>query len=371
VTDEAAVPGIIRGRRAGWRQYLFPGMWLIFLGQTANGVQRYSHGWAAYAGYAILLLFAGCYLATLRAAWTGRRSGFWAAYIAMLLLLAAEIGLAHEQASVMFIYLTAVTMGMLVRSQWLIVAAFTAAAGFGPVLIWHSGVDTGSLITIPLVAVAMWGFFGLMRSNVALAAARAEVARLAAENERTRIARDLHDLLGQSLTTITVKAGLARRLAERGAVDRAAAEIAGVEQLSRRTLAEVRSAVAGHREIGLSGELATAREALRAAGIVAELPGAVDTVDPALSGLFGWVVREGVTNVVRHSRAGHCTIALGPGWIEVVDDGPGRPGLRSGGGTGLTGLRERVAAIGGTVDAGPLNPGWRLRVDVPASTIGT
>ena len=82
----------------------------------------------------------------------------------------------------------------------------------------------------------MFGFFMIIRSNIELAAARAEVARLAAENERTRIARDLHDLLGHSLTTITVKAGLARRLAERATRARAAEEIAEVEQLSRRTL---------------------------------------------------------------------------------------------------------------------------------------
>src|SRR5262249_19704368 len=100
--------------------------------------------------------------------------------------------------------------------------------------------------------------------------------------------------------------------------------------------------------------------------------------DPAFSELFGWVVREGVTNVVRHSRAAHCTITLGPDWIEVVDDGPGGP-VAMKRGTGLAGLRERVAAIGGTPQAHALPPGWRLRVEVPAArpepaparTIGT
>src|SRR5262249_35436833 len=219
-------------------------------------------------------------------------------------------------AFVMLIFLTSVTMGMIRNVPWLIVGVLTTVAVFVPALIpsWHTGIQTDWLVTIPLVAVAMWGFFGLMRTNIALPAARAEVARRAAENERTRIARDLHDLLGQSLTTITVKAGLARRLAEHGEPDRAVAEISEVEQLSRRTLAEVRSAVTGHREVGLAGELATAREALRAAGVLAELSGSVDIVDPAFSELFGWVVREGVTNVVRHSRAAHCTITLGPDW---------------------------------------------------------
>ena len=368
-----AFPGFARGRRRAWQQYPFAGIWLVYLGQTVAGVQQYSHGWAADAGYVILAVFGLCYLASLHEAWTGWPVRFWGLYGVMLALIPLEAVFAHEQASIMFIYLTSLAVGMMPRWPWLPVAVFTAAAGFGPALIpaWHTGVNTSSLITIPIVAMAMWGFFGLIRTNIALAAARAEVARLAAENERTRIARDLHDVLGQSLTTITVKAGLARRLTERGATDRAAAEIAGVEQLSRSTLAEMRAAVAGHREVGLGSELATAGEALRAAGIVAELPASADSVDPALSELFGWVVREGVTNVVRHSRATHCTIALGPAWIEVVDDGPGRPFRRDSTGTGLAGLRERVATMGGTVEARPLNPGWRLRVEVPASTVTT
>jgi two-component system sensor histidine kinase DesK len=153
-------------------------------------------------------------------------------------------------------------------------------------------------------------------------------------------------------------------VSERRESARATAEMGEVERLSRRTLADVRAAVTGHRDITLAGELATAREVLRAAGILAELPGSVDIVDPALSELFGWVVREGVTNVVRHSRAVHCAIRLGPGWVEIVDDGRGG-GAPPGGGTGLVGLGERVAAFDGGLDAGPLAPGWRLRVGVP------
>ncbi len=199
-----------------------------------------------------------------------------------------------------------------------------------------------------------------------MAAARSEVARLAAENERTRIARDLHDLLGHSLTTITVKAALARRLAERDP-RRAAIEIGEVEQLSRRALAEVRSAVSGYRDVRLANELASAHEILRAAGIAADLPGAVDIVDERLLELFGWVVREGVTNVVRHSRAHRCTITLGPTWVEIVDDGRG--GSPDAGAGGLTGLRERVAAQQGTVEAGGCPSGWRLRVAVSLESV--
>jgi two-component system sensor histidine kinase DesK len=249
---------------------------------------------------------------------------------------------------------------------WPVIAVMAVLALLGPKLFagWGEEPDWSSGLSVALVGLAMYGFFSVIQSNLDLAAARAEVARLAAENERSRIARDLHDLLGHSLTTITVKAGLARRLAEHGDHARAAEEITEVEALSRRTLADVRAAVAGHRDVTLTGELATATEVLRASGIIAELPGSVDVVDPELSELFGWVLREAVTNVVRHAHASHCSVLLGPRSIEIRDDGRG---AAAGAGNGLTGLRERVAAAGGTVAVGPARPGWRLRVDVPAS----
>jgi len=114
--------------------------------------------------------------------------------------------------------------------------------------------------------------------------------------------------------------------------------------------------------VTLAGELATGRQLLWAAGITADLPRAVDDVDPAHQELFGWVVREGLTNIVRHSRASSCAVRLSATSIEVVDDGVGgtaRPG------NGLSGLRERVAVAGGSIEAGPVHPaGWRLRVSL-------
>jgi two-component system, NarL family, sensor histidine kinase DesK len=112
----------------------------------------------------------------------------------------------------------------------------------------------------------------------------------------------------------------------------------------------------------ITGELATGRELLRAAGIAADFPGAVDGFDPARQELFGWVVREGLTNVVRHARATCCAVRLTPSSIEIVDDGMGGAGPA---GSGLSGLRERASVLGGTVDAGPGRPGgWRLAVSL-------
>ena len=168
----------------------------------------------------------------------------------------------------------------------------------------------------------MWGVNQLMPRNVDLLRAREENARLAVADERNRFARDLHDILGHSLTVITVKAELANRLLD---VDpeRARAELADLERLSRDALADVRRAVEGYRDLTLPGELARAREALRAAEIDADLPNSTDEVPSELRELFAWTVREGVTNVIRHSGAPRCTVRLGAAEVEVRDDGAG------------------------------------------------
>jgi len=246
-----------------------------------------------------------------------------------------------------------------------VVIALAAAALLVPVAVpsWHVSLgaawDDVTPIAIPVVALITFAVHRTLSGTHALAEARAELASLAAEQERFRIARDLHDLLGHSLTTITVKAGLAARI---GLADhaRATQEMAEVETLARQALAEVRAAVSSYREVTLAGELATGRQLLRAAGITADLPRAVDDVDPAHQELFGWVVREGLTNIVRHSRARSCAVRLSQSCIEITDDGIGSSAPP---GNGLTGLRERVAAAGGSIEAGSAHPaGWRLRV---------
>jgi len=194
----------------------------------------------------------------------------------------------------------------------------------------------------------------------ALAEAREENARLAIREERNRMARDVHDVLGHSLTVITVKAELAARLLE-VSPERARDEVQEVERLARDALADVRQAVAGFREISLPGELARARFSLSAAGIEADLPSAADAVPTELRELCAWTLREGVTNVIRHSGASTCRVTLDSEGITVSDDGsgpqPGQPG------TGLMGLSERADAAGARMITRTLRPhGFELSV---------
>ncbi|WP_227980647.1 sensor histidine kinase [Nocardia spumae] len=180
---------------------------------------------------------------------------------------------------------------------------------------------------------------------------RRQQGELAIVEERNRVARDVHDILGHSLTVITVKTELAQRLLESDPA-RAGQEMADVERLAREALAGVRDTVGGLREVTLHGEIANARTALRAAGIDADLPDPADLPDRKAE-IFGWVLREAVTNVVRHSGARHCRVRVEGARIEIRDDGAGSAGAVFG--SGLTGLGERVRAAGGvlTVDSPP------------------
>ncbi|MFK4835921.1 sensor histidine kinase [Microbacterium sp. ZW T2_14] len=221
---------------------------------------------------------------------------------------------------------------------------------------------------IASISLMMAAFMRSIDSLARMRMAQREVERLAAERERGRVARDVHDILGHSLTVITVKTELAGRLVD---VDpaRAKVELAEVEALARGALADVRATVAGFRGVSISGELAAARVALAAVDIELDAPATTDAVAPEHRELAGWVVREGVTNVVRHAKAHRCRIRLEPRRIVVEDDGVGPlvPAAQgeggAGGGTGLAGLRERVDAAGGRVSVGRSDlGGFRLEV---------
>jgi two-component system sensor histidine kinase DesK len=258
----------------------------------------------------------------------------------------------------------AVTCVMCLQTKWAwlasVAVAVTTYAATVRVPDWHR--DEGILFGTLVATLAIWGISQSINRNVEVLAVREENARLALEDERNRFARDLHDILGHSLTVITVKAELANRLIDVDA-ERARTELADLERLSRDALADVRRAVEGYRELTLPGELARAGMALSAAEIAADLPNSTEGVPSDRRELFAWAVREGITNVIRHSGAQRCTVVLGEHEVEVRDDGRGASS--AGAGHGLTGLRERAAALGGTVVTRSLDPGFSLKVVVP------
>jgi two-component system, NarL family, sensor histidine kinase DesK len=222
------------------------------------------------------------------------------------------------------------------------------------------------------IGLLMLGFRTSRILVVELREARGEVARLAANEERLRIARDLHDLLGHTLSLIVLKSEVATRLADRDRA-RSLAEVEDIQSVARQALADVREAISGYRQRNLTDELENARNVLAAAEIELTITTSGTPLPDPIDGLFGWAVREGVTNIVRHSRARTTTITVtrrgDDASLEIIDDGagPGLPdGLPSAQGNGLRGLDERVALSGGTVTAGPRTEGgFRLGVRTP------
>jgi two-component system, NarL family, sensor histidine kinase DesK len=214
----------------------------------------------------------------------------------------------------------------------------------------------------------------LVRSNALLREARAELAELAVADERLRFARDLHDLLGHDLSLIALKAELAGRLLP-DRVEEASNEVDEIKGLTRGALARVRETVGGYRRPTLAAELAGARAALEAAGIDLSVDRPGIALDPDEESVLAWAVREGTTNVLRHSGARHAAIAVRPGpsgtEAEISDDGRGgAPVVDTG--HDIEGLRERALSIGGELEVGAgAEGGFRLRVSVPGGRVET
>jgi two-component system, NarL family, sensor histidine kinase DesK len=203
------------------------------------------------------------------------------------------------------------------------------------------------------------------RERMALRVQNARIEHLATLTERERISRDLHDLLGHTLTGIIVRSQLAQRLAQ-GDVEAGVAEMAHVETAAREALAQVRTTVTGWRQIDLDDEIATSQAALAAADValtVEREPGL--TLAPTVASALGLALREAVTNVVRHANATRCTVTLRTDddqvVLEIADDGVGGAAPE---GNGLTGMRERITALGGVVTR-KARGGTALTVAVP------
>ena len=285
--------------------------------------------------------------------------------------------------------------------SWLVLFIFTSVAT-AVVLPWRQSRWTIPLVTVVLLAVGarypeirayyffayglpalgsgfmMVGVQHLIHTTTELRAARQEVARLAANEERLRLARDLHDLLGHSLSLITLKSELAGRMLPDRPSD-AARQVADIEQVSRQALVDVREAVTGYRRPRLAVELAGARAALRTAGVEAGADPALESeyrgLAPDEESALAWALREAVTNVIRHSGARHCELLLSEEWeadesrslcLAVLDDGAGPPRAQHDG-NGLSGLRERLTRAGGRLETGPAprGPGFALAPSSP------
>jgi two-component system, NarL family, sensor histidine kinase DesK len=288
------------------------------------------------------------------------------AFLAVLAL-ALNLALGSEWRVLFFHVNVAAGIMLLTRDAYVAIsglAATTLALGFVSGMAW---------LALPTAAIGLWAtaFVRQVAAVAELRSAREELARLAVSEERLRFARDLHDLLGHSLSLITLKSELAGRLLPTEP-EKAATEVHDIEGVARQALREVREAVAGYRHPTLDEELAAAREMLEAAGITCRIDNEAGVLPNAVDAVLAWAVREGTTNVIRHSRAGHCRIILARDdeetYAEITDDGQGyqkESGEDSG--SGLSGLTERVATLAGRVETGSLpDGGFRLRVGLPA-----
>jgi two-component system, NarL family, sensor histidine kinase DesK len=396
--DGSAALMAARGRwsRVGW---MFAAIWLVYLAQPVTKLWSDPNLARRYLGLADLIVFAAVFILTFAAARflrdprnrrLSRRIG-----LAVIVAETVFVGLAYaalgSSATGLLIYVSVMVVFLLpTRVGWAVVGAFVAASLIIP---WAQGwtVDGTMAFQIFVSAVAAWGVSQVIQRNAQLIEARNEITRLALAEQRNQFARDLHDILGHSLTVVAVKAELAGRLTSLDP-ERAGTEIADVERIARQALADVRAAAAGYREVTLAGELCSAWTALAAAGIEADLPDqGISSIPRPRQELFGWAVREGVTNVVRHSGATRCRIRVTASEVEISDDGCGPPDPADGtthgagdcgswpghhsetlagdcgpaSGHGLAGLRERAAGVGATVSVGrSAAGGFALRVRV-------
>ncbi|WP_329116570.1 sensor histidine kinase [Streptomyces sp. NBC_01465] len=232
---------------------------------------------------------------------------------------------------------------------------------------WTLGYTT--FITGAVTAALM----ALSETVVELRSTRQELARIAVEKERLRFSRDLHDLLGHTLSVIVVKSEAARRLAPRD-IDAALAQVADIESVGRQALTEIREAVTGYRDASLAQELERAESALLAAGIEPVVRQSGPPLEPQTAALLGWVVREAATNAIRHSKASRCEITVDGSServrLMITDDGRGVGSDAPG--SGLKGLTERLAAAGGSLTTGPgPRKGFRLVAVLPVEPANT
>jgi len=331
------------------------------------------HNWLIAVG--ALVLFFCIFVAYTRSCGSNTYTRFW--MIAATFVLGLVVFPVNPGATTFFVY-TAAFLPFNIASTGRVLALFVAeslaivAETYTLRVLHHTNNAywPNALFAIFLLLVIGGGniFFAQQkRGDSKLRMAHEEIEALAALAERERIARDLHDVLGHTLSVIVLKAELAGRLMDRDP-ERAASEIADVERTARSALAEVREAIGGYRARGLAAEIEAARRTLDAAGVtlIAEsLPVATTALTAAEETVLALVLREAITNIVRHAKAKTCRLHFlsedGKRRLLVEDDGQ-HPLLREG--NGLRGMRERVEAIGGHISL-DRDRGTRILIELP------
>src|SRR5690625_614357 len=346
--------------RFGWVMAV---VWLFFLGFPIIDMLERS-GWERIAGLAAIIVFAALYVfGFVRFPRLNPSQRMQNLFLFALIVTAALGSLVLGLVALTFLpFITAFGVYFQPPRRSIALSALWVALTATVVSIsgtWHLyGIIVAVVFLVAVVTFVPRWLDDQQREYLSL---RSEYERIA---EQERVARDVHDVLGHSLTVITVKAELAGRLLERGEVDRtildgATHEIASIESLSRQALSEIRATVAGLRVARLDEELENAREAAGSAGVELAVAGEPDDLDPRHRLVAGWVLREAITNVVRHAGASSCRVEIGPRSIAVIDDGCGVG--RGDTGSGISGLRERVRMSGGELSVtGSTGSGTRL-----------
>jgi two-component system, NarL family, sensor histidine kinase DesK len=381
----------------------FTGIWLIYLiGAVADLVSHHYSALYIGVGLAIIVVFCALYLILVPNWPSSSFDRYKLPGIAALALLTTVFCLFYGQtgAPALWIFVSSASGLLIADRSWAARAVLGCVVCYS-VFSWTCHVDSTDYLSSLLPVFIGFAMIGLRRRfelTAELSQARGEVAQLAANEERLRLARDMHDLTGQSLSTITLKSELAARLLSRlpesAERDRVRDEIEQVAAVSRQTLRDIREALSGYRRPTLAVEIITARAALASAGIAthdeAELTLLSGTFDPDAEAALAWCLREAVTNVVRHSSATNCRITLTRSGenltLTVRDDGHGQagPDCPGGGraglgpapapaagrtaGTGLHGMTERLSAAGGSLELRPdAGSGFCLIASVPAT----
>ncbi|MGW5623371.1 sensor histidine kinase [Streptomyces olivaceus] len=331
--------------------------WLLMgLGSLANIIQGQND--SSWIGGAGLLVFNSLYIYVAFRSFDDerRKAPSTRLALAVMALVTCALALAYGGSWLLFFPLLGLAAGAALRGRWLGRWGWSLAVVSGVVAGLKDGwtglnIAYGTFLST-MVTAAILSLSDAVRQ---LRAAREELATRAVAEERLRFSRDLHDLLGHTLSVIVVKAEAARRLAPRD-LDSTLTQVYDIESVGRQALTEVREAVTGYREGSLATDLDRARSALGAADVDPVVHRSGPPLPPQAEALLGWVVREAVTNVVRHSGASRCEIAVAGGAdrvrLTVTDNGTGGGGHVRGTGTGLTGLTERLATAGGSLTAG-------------------